>query len=509
MNRLKSHHSINIDWFGILGIVALCLLSRLPLLMSPYFMPNGDECVLGLMAKHMAEGREFPFYFWGQHYGFSLIEAGAVSLAIKCFGIGVFSLKVPMLFLWTLGCIFFYVALGQWTTKIYSFWITCLLILSPAWSGWSMQARGGYITAFLLSTIIIFLIGRNGQSLKRSSCLYIGILSGFIFFSQPIYLLGVLPLLIFTIFRKRMNISIFICITGFIGIFILGKVASHFQSNTDYWEPILYRSYNFGAFFSSVKDILFKALNQDAGSYWAAVTISKAWSVIFLIALLFTVLGLITKKTMFFLAPFLIGPVLILGYSFLFNCGGPNRYLLSLSVFLILWVGILNFVLMNKNMFFKALWGLVVSVLIILGIFATWNYKKSAKSNEISDVQKISNVIQFLKASGVKYVFSCDGQQQWQIMFFSNEEIISSWSFCPDRHPAYCQAVTQAFLNGQKVALVGLISQQIFNRIATTKSRQAVFVGPYFVYMSPSKELMINKLGYQLYKFLQIIEHTK
>ena len=114
-SQLYAHRS----WWGILGVVALCLLSRLPQLMSPYFHAdyNGDECVLGLMAKHMAQGPEFPFYFWGQSYGFCWLEAGAVALAIKFFGMGLFSLKVPMLLLWTLGCVFFYSACARWTRQ--------------------------------------------------------------------------------------------------------------------------------------------------------------------------------------------------------------------------------------------------------------------------------------------------------------------------------------------------------------------------------------------------------
>ena len=227
---LRSKSSINTGWLGILGVVLVCILSRLPQLLSPYFHAdyNGDECVLGLMAKHIAEGREFPFYFWGQSYGFCWVEAGLVAIAIKLFGVSLFALKMPMLILWTFGCVFFYAAMAQWTHRIYGFWITCLLIFSPAWMGWSMRARAGYITAFLLSTIVLFVLAQSGgQSLKKRAT-WIGILLGFIFFAQPIYLLGLLPLLFYLLFKQKDFKGFFISSISVLACSILLQISSCF-----------------------------------------------------------------------------------------------------------------------------------------------------------------------------------------------------------------------------------------------------------------------------------------
>lgn len=503
-SQLYAHRS----WCGILGVVALCLLSRLPQLMSPYFHAdyNGDECVLGLMAKHMAQGPEFPFYFWGQSYGFCWLEAGAVALAIKFFGMGLFSLKVPMLLLWTLGCVFFYSACARWTGRMYSFWITCLLIFSPAWMGWSMRARGGYISAFLLSSIVLFLIARYGPQLNKKVCWGIGLLSGFIFFSQPIFLLGVLPLLGGSQLKRKSVQNIFICMAGFIGVFILGKVMAHLQGNTDYWQPAWFRADDFSVFVSTFKDRVFHALNQDAGfgKDWAPVVISNVWCVVALVSLGMYIWGLITKQVSAFLAPFLISVVLILGCTFFINCEDQYRYLLSLSVFLILWFGIQSFEWMNKNIFFKAFLGVVIGALIVLGILAAWNYRNSyrlnpAVSNEVPEIQKISKVIEFLKASGVKYVFSLDDDLSWKLMFFSREEIASRWMTMRSRQPVYTQAVTQAFFSGQKVALVGNMLDEILAYvIVANEGKPEIVADPYFVYLFPSKELIMKKLRFQV-----------
>jgi len=505
---MKSQSCDNKIWLGILGVVAVCLLSRLPQLTSPYFHAdyNGDEFVLGLMAKHMAQGQEFPFYFWGQSYGFCWLEAGMVALAIKFFGIGLFSLKVPMLLLWTLGCVFFYGACGLWTNRIYSFWITCLLIFSPAWMGWSMRARGGYLSAFLLSSVVLFLLARHGSKLNKRVCWTIGILSGFIFFSQPIFLLGVLPLLGQAQLKQKSIRNIFICMAGFVGVFILGKVMAPLQGNTEYWQPAWFRADDFSVFVSTFKDRVFHALNQDSGfgKNWAPAVISNAWCVVALVGFVMYIWGLLIKKARTLSTPFLISVVLILGCTFFINCEDQYRYLLSLSVFLILWFAVQSFEWVHKSVFLKALLGLGIGVFIVLGILTAWNYRytyrvKPIVSNEVPEMQKISKVIEFLKASGVKYVFSLDDDLSWKLMFFSREEIISRWMSMRSRQPVYARAVTQAFFSGQKVALVGHMLDEILAYvIVASEGKPEVVADPYFVDLFPSPKLIVEKLRFQV-----------
>ena len=74
----KTVVSDKVRTFGYLvGLSAICIASRLPQLRSPNLLVDGDESVLGLMAKHVAQGKEFPIFFYGQHYALATIEAGA------------------------------------------------------------------------------------------------------------------------------------------------------------------------------------------------------------------------------------------------------------------------------------------------------------------------------------------------------------------------------------------------------------------------------------------------
>src|ERR1700736_1205117 len=88
-------------WTYLVALAAISVVSRLPQLLSPNLLLDGDECTLGLMAKHVAQGRELPIFFYGQHYGFSSVEAAAGALSFVIFGTGALPLKLAMLALWT------------------------------------------------------------------------------------------------------------------------------------------------------------------------------------------------------------------------------------------------------------------------------------------------------------------------------------------------------------------------------------------------------------------------
>jgi len=92
----------------LLFLILVCVLSRLPQLFSENLLMDGDECVVGLMAKHLSEGIELPFYFYGQSYGFSFLEVLPLSLSFLAFGVSAMSAKLTMLFLWTLGILLFF-----------------------------------------------------------------------------------------------------------------------------------------------------------------------------------------------------------------------------------------------------------------------------------------------------------------------------------------------------------------------------------------------------------------
>src|SRR5215217_7040956 len=57
---------------------------------------DSDQAVVGLMAKHLAEGRAFPLFYYGQHYMLA-VEPWLIAPFVKLFGASVAALKFPLM----------------------------------------------------------------------------------------------------------------------------------------------------------------------------------------------------------------------------------------------------------------------------------------------------------------------------------------------------------------------------------------------------------------------------
>src|SRR5579872_1824230 len=208
------------QWLYLVSLITIVVVSRLPQLMSPNLLLDGDECTLGLMAKHVAQGKDFPVFFYGQHYGLSSIEAIAGALSFLSFGTSALSLKLAMLALWTVGVVFLFLAQSRLLGMSRGFWITALLVLNPIWAVWSMKARGGYITSFTATAALLWLLMRSRDRTSAVHWLLAGVLTSVIYLAQPLWLPGLLPILgAFLISRRRLSyVASFI---GVVGITIL------------------------------------------------------------------------------------------------------------------------------------------------------------------------------------------------------------------------------------------------------------------------------------------------
>ena len=92
----------------LLLIVLLCIVTRLPQLLSDQLLLDSDECIVGLMAKHSSEGKDVQAYFYGQSYGFTLLETTTIRIFYSLFGISDIAVKMAMLLLWILGILLFF-----------------------------------------------------------------------------------------------------------------------------------------------------------------------------------------------------------------------------------------------------------------------------------------------------------------------------------------------------------------------------------------------------------------
>src|SRR5262245_9052612 len=78
-------------------IVALVILARSAIFVfweQAHF--DSDQAIVGLMAKHLSEGRAFPLFMYGSNYVLA-IEAWMAAAVFLVAGVSVAALKIPLL----------------------------------------------------------------------------------------------------------------------------------------------------------------------------------------------------------------------------------------------------------------------------------------------------------------------------------------------------------------------------------------------------------------------------
>lgn len=470
----------------LLIIIILCFLTRLPQLLSANLLLDGDECIVGLMAKHFSEGKEIPWFFYGQVYGFSFIEVIFITVSYFIFGISGIAVKIAMLLMWTIGIVFFYKTLKQIFTEFdwLPLLITLVFIFSPSWFEWSMKARGGYLTSFALFSVCTFLLTKN--KLRRQSLVsaLLGFVCVIIYESQPLWLAGLLPLLAFQLYKLKLKKSFFF----FGGIALSFFIIYLIKINTlNFWNAPEINISNFN------KETLFSIplviYNFLTGSYYyneiiTPAIIIKIWSIVFEIMIILGVIYgiyylVIKRKRNPYLFIFCLSVIFTIGYLFLVNDQSP-RYLLPLSgCSLLLFSSIINSV-ESKTASFIILGFLIISGLISIFSTKTDNLLPAKKS-------EISNLIKDIELKGIHHVYCKDGLLQWQIDFYSKEKVIARFFYSTDRYPKYIRQVDETLeKTPEKTAIVGIFYPELndqLNNLSVVNER-------FFIVTSPSIELL-------------------
>jgi len=163
--------------------------------------------------------------------------------------------------------------------------------------------------------------------------------------------------------------------------------------------------------------------------------------------------------------------------AILFLISYSARYLIPLSGFmmLILYFGIYriyNHKLVNVSL----------AALIIAGAFSMVSFKDYQFEN--GNKKQLTRAIRTFKANKVDKDFSQEGLLQWQLMFYSQEEIIARYRYNTDRYEPYLEQVNAALEESNKN--VGLIGN--YNPSLPKNAPNLTLLGSqYFTYMFPSK----------------------
>jgi hypothetical protein len=91
-------HSRRERWIVAGAVVLLVLLRSIVFVFWEQSYFDSDQAIIGLMGKHLIEGRAFPLFYYGQHYMLG-VEAYLAAPFFAVAGISVTTLKLPLLLL--------------------------------------------------------------------------------------------------------------------------------------------------------------------------------------------------------------------------------------------------------------------------------------------------------------------------------------------------------------------------------------------------------------------------
>lgn len=188
---------------ALAGLILIGLGLRLAIIASPLGEIDGDEAVVGLMARHIAFLGERPVFYWGQPYLGSL-EAFCVAPLFSVFGSSTWLLKlVPTAY--SLGFLALSAMLARHLFGVGAGLASAAyLALPPAmWAVWSTKARGGYAELLFLGEALLLVTLILVRRPRRRVALLWGTLAGLAFWTHLLAIVYIAPAVVFLVVGMR------------------------------------------------------------------------------------------------------------------------------------------------------------------------------------------------------------------------------------------------------------------------------------------------------------------
>jgi hypothetical protein len=513
---MKSKYLFLSRYFFPLFFISAVLL-RMPQILGGNLLPDGDECIVGLMSKHVMEGKGFPLFLYGQNYGLTIFESSMTAVSFALFGVSVLPLKITVLLLWIVGAFFFISAARLFRGFHAGLFVALFLLLLPAWANAALNARGFYLTAFNCTGLSLWIIAKIKKNETGSVVNYglIGILFGIIFLTQPLWLAASVPFVGLLVTqpstRGRLYLSFLFFLLAPLLIVIINKtnLAVHYTpgvfDNPDPWTALRDMSFRMGVVFSGAYTYStpvyigpFSTISGIYGFFLAFVLIG------------YTFLNFIKHKIYSELTASSIAILLSLGVTlFMNNAIFGYRYLLAIPVLTAFGLGLTLPDFLKQKTHFRFTSIILFSVIGLCGILGYSEFsvlsaydRASTETNKVGEVASMEKLISFLKTKKIRYVYCLPPLLQWNITFASRETILARWIHPQDRVPAYPLEIDKRLFQGEPVALVGfeddmfsILKKQAYPD--SSSNRPLVISHRYAVLLSPPVSL-IRDLGFHL-----------
>jgi hypothetical protein len=206
---------ILIDWMrprvfaiGLAAALLVGLAVRLAVIAGPLGEIDGDEAVVGLMARHIAFLGDRPVFYYGQPYLGSL-EAFSAAPFFRVFNSSTLLLKlVPSVY--SLGFLALSAILARRVFGTAAGLATAAYLAVPPamWAVWSTKARGGYAELLFLGQALLLVTLALAQARSRRLALLWGILAGVAFWTHLLAVVYLLPAVLFLALGRRAKWSV-------------------------------------------------------------------------------------------------------------------------------------------------------------------------------------------------------------------------------------------------------------------------------------------------------------
>ena len=417
---------------------------------TPYnYVIDSDEAIVGLMAKHIYEGKTIPTFYYGQHYMGSL-EAILAAASFAIFGLSNFALKlVPLLF--SVAFIpLMYLLVRQCATRPVALLTALLIAIPPApLVVWSSKARGGFIevicigTLGLLTSFIWLNRARPALLLTAITGLLLGlgwwVNNQIIFFIAPIGLIFIYGLLRQSETNKIRSLASH-GIIGLIAFFIGGLPFWLYNIEHNFITFEMFKgaadkdlSKHLSGLFSTALPIILggKRFWQEEEYLPAGSQISLIlYAGLFLSAFVFSAKNIWAALTLkptnqtfnfFFLMIFVISTLAIFSLSSFGYLVQAPRYLLPLYVGII---PVVSFALFRLG---KAIGGSILCMLLMINLASSyWGEKTIPGEPYVYDGERVSQdhseLLAWLKANNYTFV-KTNYWIGYRLAFESNEAV--------------------------------------------------------------------------------------
>ena len=475
--------------FWSVTLLALAAL-RLPYLTSPLYILDPDEAVLGLMARHLAAGEEFPVYFAGQAYGVSIFETLPLAAAFQAFGESSLVVALTMLALYSVGLLGYAKAFRNLAGSVaWGRALTILLAVLPGWIVWSTKARGIYVSGFVLTGFALALLTQ--AHLTRREVLGVGVLMGLVGLGQPLWLVVTLPLLLLGN-RPRRDIALASLVAT--GLWLSPLLLR--PSEPAFWNP-----HPFQGFYAQRLGLLPRVLTRafsgrvppnEPGVMATLVGVTCAMG-FFASMIALAVSGMRSRVRL----PIVVGTAMCASiiHITVLRVWAP-RYFLPATVLGVVsvaaWVG-------TRPVRFAGIYRLVAILSIVISAVAAFGQSHPPEGSRLRATpaqEDMRALIANLEGDGVRGVYAQHSDIQWQILFYGDERLPTRGISREDRYPHFPRAVDEARRAGLPTAYVADIRQ--LRRELPTDSFPGYRVGERYLRLDDPDLPLLFVMNFQL-----------